>query len=101
MQGMSGDTYDDPKAGTEAGIFPYPAFELLQKGDSVFSSVFAFQYSFANNLNVTIKGEADLESGVFVSGEYFSGPKGVGLNVSYLVSRKTAYQVAVERDMGA
>src|SRR6266513_2023092 len=27
MQGMSGDTYDDPKVGTEAGIFPYPAFE--------------------------------------------------------------------------
>jgi macrolide transport system ATP-binding/permease protein len=73
MQGMSGDTYDDRKAGTEAGIFPYPAFELLQKSDSVFSSVFAFEYSFANNLNVTIKGEADLESGVFVSGEYFSG----------------------------
>ncbi len=73
MQGMSGDTYDDPKAGTEAGIFPYPAFELLQKSDSVFSSVFAFEYSFANNLNVTIKDEADLESGVFVSGEYFSG----------------------------
>ncbi len=73
LQGMSGDTYDDPKGGTEAGIFPYPAFELLQKSDSVFSSAFAFQYSFANNLNVTIKGEADLESGVFVSGEYFSG----------------------------
>ncbi len=73
MQGMSGDTYDDPKAGTEAGIFPYPAFELLQKSDSVFSSVFSFQYSFADNLNVAIKGEADLESGVFVSGEYFSG----------------------------
>ena len=26
--------------------------------------------------------------------------KGVGLNVSYLVSRQTAYQVAVERDHG-
>jgi macrolide transport system ATP-binding/permease protein len=73
MQGMSGATYDDAKAGREAGIFPYPAFELLQKSDSVFSSVFAFEYSFANDLNVTIKGEADLESGVFVSGEYFSG----------------------------
>src|SRR5258708_26858096 len=72
MQGMSGVTYDDPKTGTEAGIFPYPAFELLQKSDSVFSSVFAFEYSFANNLNVAIKGEAGLESGVFVSGEYFS-----------------------------
>jgi len=73
MQGMSGATYDDAKAGREAGIFPYPAFELLQKSDSVFSSVFAFEYAFANDLNVTIKGEADLESGVFVSGEYFSG----------------------------
>jgi macrolide transport system ATP-binding/permease protein len=73
MQGMSGDTHDDPKGGTEAGIFPYPAFELLQNSDSVFSSVFAFEYSFANNLNVTIKGETDLQSGVFVSGEYFSG----------------------------
>src|SRR5207302_9684174 len=44
MQGMSGDTYDDPQAGRVAGIFPYPAFELLQKSDSVFSSVFSFQY---------------------------------------------------------
>src|SRR6266478_790361 len=47
MHGGSGSTHGDPKAGTEAGIFPYPAFELLQKSDSVFSSIFAFEYSFA------------------------------------------------------
>ncbi|HEU0108950.1 MAG TPA: multidrug ABC transporter substrate-binding protein, partial [Vicinamibacteria bacterium] len=28
MRGMSGRTYDDPRTGTTAGIFPFPAFEL-------------------------------------------------------------------------
>src|ERR1700722_6451937 len=28
MHGMSGTTYDDPKAGATGGIFPFPAFEL-------------------------------------------------------------------------
>src|ERR1700722_2020596 len=31
---------------------------------------------------------------------WWTNPKRVGLNVSYLVSRQTAYQVAVERDHG-
>src|SRR3984957_13402693 len=31
---------------------------------------------------------------------WWTNPKGVGLNGSYLVSRPTAYQVAVERDHG-
>ena len=33
-------------------------------------------------------------------GGWWTNPKRVGLNVSYLVSRQTAYQVAVERDNG-
>src|SRR5947209_19312196 len=41
MKGMSGNTYYDPKTGTTAGIFPFPAFELFKTYDSVFSSVFA------------------------------------------------------------
>src|SRR3989454_5278310 len=41
MHAMSGTTYDDPKTGKTAGIFPFPAFELFRKNDSVFSSVFA------------------------------------------------------------
>jgi macrolide transport system ATP-binding/permease protein len=41
MKSMSGTTYDDPTIGTTAGIFPYPAFELFRKYDSIFSSVFA------------------------------------------------------------
>src|SRR5258706_16516 len=74
MHGMSGSTFDDAKYGTTAGIFPYPAFELFRKNDSVFSSVFAHcQYWQVKNLNVAIKGQADLAAGWNVSGDYFSG----------------------------
>ena len=74
MQGMSGTTYDDPRTGTTAGIFPFPAFELFRKNDSVFSSVFAHcQYWQVRRLNVTIQGQADLAAGWSVSGDYFGG----------------------------
>jgi len=74
MHGMSGDTYDDPKTGTTAGIFPYPAFELFRKNESIFSAVFAhYQYWQERNLNVTIRGQTDLAAGWSVSGDYFRG----------------------------
>ena len=74
MHGMSGNTYDDPKTGTTAGILPFPAFELFRKNDSVFSSVFAHCRNWqVANLNVTIKGQADLADGWNVSGDYFRG----------------------------
>jgi macrolide transport system ATP-binding/permease protein len=41
MQSMSGTTWGDRKSGETGGIFPYPAFELFRKYDSVFSTVFA------------------------------------------------------------
>jgi macrolide transport system ATP-binding/permease protein len=71
MHAISGSTFDDPKSGTTAGIFPYPAFELFQKNDSIFSSVFA--YHPVRGLNVTFKGQADVASGEYVSGDYFRG----------------------------
>jgi hypothetical protein len=74
MHGMSGNTYDDAKYGTTTGIFPYPAFELFRKNDALFSSVFAHcQYWHVKNLNVVIKGKADLAAGWNVSGDYFHG----------------------------
>jgi macrolide transport system ATP-binding/permease protein len=74
MHGMSGSTFDDAKLGTTAGIFPYPAFELFRKNDSVFSTVFAHcQYWQVKNLNVAIKGQTDLAAGWSVSGDYFGG----------------------------
>jgi macrolide transport system ATP-binding/permease protein len=74
MRGMSGNTYDDPKTGTTAGIFPFPAFELFRKNDSAFSIVFAHCQSWqVSKLNVAIKGQAELASGWNVSGDYFRG----------------------------
>jgi predicted permease len=74
MRGMSGTTYDDPELGTTGGIFPFPAFELFRKHDTIFSSVFAHcQSQHVRTLNLAIKGEAGLASGWNVSGDYFIG----------------------------
>src|ERR1700722_15000474 len=74
MHSMSGRSYEDAKTGTTAGIFPFPAYELFRKNDSIFSTVFAhFQYWQVRNLNVTIKGQAELAAGWNVSGDYFRG----------------------------
>jgi macrolide transport system ATP-binding/permease protein len=74
MRSMSGSTWDDPKSGVASGIFPFPAFELFRKYDSVFSTVFAhFPYWQASKLNLTIKGHAEIAAGWTVSGGYFGG----------------------------
>src|ERR1700689_611716 len=70
MLGMSGSSWD-ANGGEESGIFPYPAFEHLQKNNSVFATLFA--YHPAGNLNFTARGESDLVKGEYVSGEYFRG----------------------------
>jgi predicted permease len=75
VQAMSGSIYgDDAKLGDgpTAGIFPYPAVELLQqKSGPVLSSLFA--YMPAGILHLTIKEGADLARGEYVSGDYFRG----------------------------
>jgi macrolide transport system ATP-binding/permease protein len=71
MHGMSGHTWGDSKVGETAGIFPFPAFELFRKSDTVFSSVFG--YFPTGSLNLTSKGQADLANGEYVSGDYFRG----------------------------
>ena len=74
MHGMSGSSWDDSKSGTTSGMFPFEAFELFRKDDAIFSSVFAyFQPRQARKLNLAIHGEADITSGLTVSGDYFRG----------------------------
>jgi len=74
MHRMSGSTWGDNKVGVTSGIFPYPAFELMRREDTVFSSAFAhFQNWQARRLNVTARGQADIASGWSVSGDYFRG----------------------------
>lgn len=99
MHGVSGNTYEDPKSGVTAGIFPYPAFELFRAHDEVFSTVFAhFQFYHAKTLNLTIKGQAGIASGVYVSGDYFRGlgvPPAAGRLILPSDDRKGAPAVAV------
>jgi macrolide transport system ATP-binding/permease protein len=74
MHAMSGSTWGDLKSGVTSGMFPYPAFELFRKNDAVFSSVFGhFQCWPLRNLNVTIKGQAEVARGWSVTGDYFRG----------------------------
>ena len=74
MKSMSGTAYKDSKSGVEAGIFPFPVFELFRKNDSVFSILFAHFPSWqARRLNLTIRGQADIAAGWNVSGDYFRG----------------------------
>jgi macrolide transport system ATP-binding/permease protein len=69
MRAMSGSTWSDSTSGTVSGMFPFEAFELFQKDDAIFSSVFAyFQPRQARKLNLAIKGQADLANGLTVSG---------------------------------
>jgi macrolide transport system ATP-binding/permease protein len=71
MHSINGRTYRD-SAGTTAAIFPFPAFERLQEASApVLSSIFA--YHPAGNVNVMIKGEAELAKGEYVSGDFFRG----------------------------
>ncbi|HXW91739.1 MAG TPA: ADOP family duplicated permease, partial [Terriglobales bacterium] len=74
MQSMSGMIDDDAKLGTVSGIFPYPAFELLEKDNRVFSDLFGYCRSKeVRTLNVLIQGHAEIASGELVTGTYFRG----------------------------
>lgn len=73
IHGVSGESYDDSVLGLTSGIFPYSAFELLQKHNlesPLLSTLFA--YYPAKNLHVMIKGQAEISQGEYVSGDYFS-----------------------------
>ena len=72
MRGMSGSTWSDEKWAEIAGIFPFPAFELIRTNSgAVFSSVFAYYPT--RKVNVMVKAQAEQASGEFVSGDYFRG----------------------------
>src|SRR5262249_46953043 len=74
MFAMSASSWGDSQSGPTSGIFPFEAFELFHKNDNVFSSVFGyFQPGQARKLNLAITGQAEIASGITVSGDYFPG----------------------------
>jgi macrolide transport system ATP-binding/permease protein len=71
VHGMDGSTWEDGKTGLSSGVFPFGAFELLRENQSIFSGLFAYYPSEKRNL--TIKGQAEIAAGEYVSGDYFRG----------------------------
>jgi predicted permease len=65
------DSYLDKKAGFTGGFFAYPAFELFQRNNAVFSSVFGYQG--AGDLNLSVGGQAEVAHTEYVTGDYFGG----------------------------
>lgn len=73
MHSMSGSSWGDAKTGVTSGIFPYQAFELFRE-TGVLSSTFGYYRSWRlKDLNVTVRGQAELASGQTVSGDFFGG----------------------------
>jgi macrolide transport system ATP-binding/permease protein len=70
MHGMDGSTWTDGN-GMSSGIFPFGAFEVLRENPSIFSSLFAYYPTEKRTL--TIKGQAEIAIGEYVSGDYFRG----------------------------
>jgi len=93
----SGSIHYDPKIGVNAGIFPYPAFEMFQKqSEAVFDRVFA--YYPARTVNLMARGQAEVATGEYVSGDYFQGvgiPPGAGRLIQSDDDRAGAPAVAV------
>ena len=66
-----GSDYDEPGGGRTSPNFPYPAFELLRDHNDVLSSLFG--HAGGSRLNLVIDGSAELASGQYVTGGFFSG----------------------------
>jgi macrolide transport system ATP-binding/permease protein len=96
VRGIMGNINDDPRGGVISGIFPYPGFEFLGKNNAVFTALFG--YCPSGELNVKVRGEADLGSGEYVSGDYFRGlgvPPAAGRLITSADDRAGAPPVAV------
>ncbi len=67
----NGGIYNEASGGITSPILPWPAYELLRKHNDVFSTLFA--YKDAGQLNLVVRGQAELGPVEFVSGNFFSG----------------------------
>jgi hypothetical protein len=59
------------KTGQESPNFPFAAHQALRDNPALFSTMFG--YTYVQNFNVTVGGEAESIPGGFVSANYFSG----------------------------
>src|SRR5262249_324839 len=96
VHGRSGWTYNDRRLGHTGGIFPFPAFELMQQKGSPFSTLFGYRPAY--NLHVVAKEQAEIKTGAYVSGGFFTGlgiPPAAGRLIAADDDRAGAPAVAV------
>ncbi|HLJ17292.1 MAG TPA: ABC transporter permease [Bryobacteraceae bacterium] len=96
VQDHTGTSYDEPGGGKTSPDFPWPFYELLRNHNGVFSTLFAYEK--AGQLNLVVHGQAELATGEFVSGNFFSGlgiVPAVGRLIAESDNHPGASQVAV------
>jgi macrolide transport system ATP-binding/permease protein len=71
VHAIEGDASGDRKSGIRGGSFPFPAFELFRKSDADFACVFAYYHQ--EDITLVGKGQAEVSSGEYVTGDYFRG----------------------------
>lgn len=71
MHGLQGMGWPGDKGTMFSGMFPYPAFEAMQKDNNVFSTIFG--YFDGRNLTLNVRGQASTAKTEYVSGGYFRG----------------------------
>ncbi|MES1262603.1 MAG: ABC transporter permease, partial [Acidobacteriota bacterium] len=68
---LNGEQRKENEGGISCPNIPFPAYEALRDQHDAFSSLFAFQA--AGRLNIVVHGSAELASGSWVTGNFFSG----------------------------
>jgi predicted permease len=71
VKSINGTANNYGKDGTVSPNFPFNAYQSLRAEKDAFSTLFA--YTYAQTYNVIVGGQAESVTGIFVSGDYFSG----------------------------
>ncbi|HEY3837952.1 MAG TPA: ABC transporter permease, partial [Bryobacteraceae bacterium] len=71
IRSLNGTAHRYGAAGTESPNFSFSGYERLRSDKDIFTSLFA--YTYVQNFNVIVGGQAESITGGFVSGNYFSG----------------------------
>lgn len=94
-----GSSYDEPGGGTTSPNFPFAAFELLRDHNEVLSALFG--HVGGGRMDLVIDGQAELQSGQYVTGGYFQGlgvPPAAGRLINQDDDRIGASSIAVITD---
>src|SRR5262249_50701940 len=70
VHGNSWNSYRDPRFGFSTGSFPFAALSLFQASNPALERAFGFAYG--GRLNALVGGQAEVVSGLQVTGGYFS-----------------------------